>query len=134
MTISTLKELFKGNKKLFKGLYIENKWKFEEHPVLIFDFNELTPQNPDKLVSKLMFLLKKYYKQYNLELPETDGISTLFSRLIQSLFLKYNQRIVILVDEYDKPIIDHLGKDRIETASIIFAKKLGRTFKLRGQA
>ncbi|GAB6163675.1 hypothetical protein JCM12298_28350 [Desulfothermus naphthae] len=46
LTISTLKELFYGNKELFKGVYIYDKWDFKKHPVLIFDFNEIDNQTP----------------------------------------------------------------------------------------
>ena len=116
LTISTLKELFKGNKKLFKGLYIENKWKFEEHPVLIFDFNEINNQTCDQLESSIRILLDDFFRTNHLKSVNSDDIPYLFKRLITGLHEKYNRRIVILIDEYDKPIIDHLGKDRIEIA------------------
>ena len=45
LTISTLKELFKGNKKLFEDLYIYDKWDFVEYPVIVFDFNKIMNKN-----------------------------------------------------------------------------------------
>ncbi len=116
LIISTLKELFKRNKKLFKGLYIENKWKFEEHPVLGFDFNEINNKTSDQLESSIKRLLYDFFKTNHLNTPDSEDISYLFKQLIIELHEKDNQRIVILIDEYDKPIIDHLGKDRIEIA------------------
>ena len=41
LTVSTFKELFSGNKELFKGLWIYDKWDFKPHPVLVFDFNKI---------------------------------------------------------------------------------------------
>ena len=116
LTISTFKELFTGNKDLFKGLYIENRWKFEKYPVLIFDFNEIENKTTKALNSSLRYLLKKKYKNHSMDIPDSDSIPILFAELIQDLHEKLKQKIVILVDEYDKPIIDHLGKNEIETA------------------
>jgi hypothetical protein len=116
LTISTLNELFSGNKELFKGLYIENKWDFDSYPVLVFDFNEINNSDPEKLYSTLQFRLKDFYKQHLLSVPESNDNIILFSDLIEELSKKYKKRVVVLVDEYDKPIIDHLAKDEIKIA------------------
>jgi hypothetical protein len=109
LTISTLKELFGGNKKLFKGLHIEDKWDFKAYPVLVFDFNKIGNSTTDAFQDNIRFLLGRFYEENSINIPGTDDIIMLFSELITSLCRKYNQRVVILVDEYDKPIIDHLG-------------------------
>ncbi len=117
LTINTLKELFRGNKELFDGLWIYDKWSFEPHPVVIFDFNEIkrdTPQNLEKaLFRKLLKIAKNYDVQISAEVIE-EG----FGELIIELYRKYKKPVVILVDEYDKPIIDHLGlgEERFEIA------------------
>jgi hypothetical protein len=116
LTISTLNELFSGNKKLFKGLYIENKWEFDSYPVLVFDFNEINNSDPEKLYSTIQFRLKEFYKQHSLTLPKSEDNIILFSDLIDRLSKKYKKRVIVLVDEYDKPIIDHLAKDEIKIA------------------
>jgi len=111
LTISTLKELFYGNKELFKGLYIYDKWDFKKYPVLIFDFNEITNKTPQDLENSLRTLLNYYYFEVNkVEKPSSEDLSFFFKQLIVSLHQKFNQKVVILIDEYDKPIIEYLGK------------------------
>ena len=46
LTVSTLWELFSGNKELFKGLWIYDKWDFKPHPVIVFDFSSIPKQTP----------------------------------------------------------------------------------------
>ncbi len=110
LTISTLKELFSGNKELFKGLYIYDKWDFKKYPVLIFDFNEINNKTPKDLENSFRTLLDYYFEVNKIKRPSSDDLSFLFKQLIVSLYQKFNQKVVILIDEYDKPIIDHLGK------------------------
>ena len=62
LTINTLKELFRGNKELFEGLWIYERWNFEPHPVVIFDFNEIrhdTPQNLEKALFRKLLKIAK---------------------------------------------------------------------------
>ena len=110
LTISTLKELFYGNKELFKGLYIYDKWDFKEYPVLIFDFNEIENQAPPILRENLKAILKDYFIANQLIYPESKSLALWIKHLILGLYKKFNQKVVILIDEYDKPIIEHLGK------------------------
>ncbi len=118
LTVNTLKELFRGNKELFKGLYIYDKWDFKPHPVLLFDFNSVSCENPEALRKGLTFYLKEHAKDYEVELPHGDTLKELFDALIKTLYRKYKTPVVVLVDEYDKPIIDHLGlgEERIKVA------------------
>ncbi len=110
LTISTLKELFYGNKELFEGLFIYDKWEFKKYPVVIFDFNEINNKTPKDLENSLRTLLDDYFEINKIKRPSLDDLSFLFKQLIVSLYQKFNQKVVILIDEYDKPIIDHLGK------------------------
>ena len=110
LTISTLKELFYGNKELFKGLYIYDKWDFIKYPVLIFDFNEIENQTPPILRENLKAILKDYFIANQLTHPESESLALWFKHLILGLYKKFNQKVVILIDEYDKPIIEYLGK------------------------
>ena len=117
LTISTLKELFKGNKELFNGLYIYDKWEFREHPVLVFDFNSISCKNPDMLERGLREKLLRHARTYEIGLEE-GTLEGMFDELIVQVYKKYNSPVVVLIDEYDKPIIEHLGqgKDRLDTA------------------
>jgi len=110
LTVSTLKELFGGNKELFNGLYIYDKWSFKKYPVIIFDFNEIENQTPDILKENLRLVLKDYFISNELNPPDSQSIAFWFKHIILALYKKFDQKVVILIDEYDKPIIEHLGK------------------------
>ena len=116
LTVSTLHELFSGNKELFKGLYIEDKWEFKPYPVLTFDFNEIDTSNSKNLTESLKAKLFNFAKIHELKLDKDDLLKDIFLNLLTALYEKYNEKLVILVDEYDKPIIDHLAKDEIKIA------------------
>ena len=109
LTISTLKELFKGEKELFKDLYIYDKWDFVEYPVIVFDFNRIMNKNSDILEKALLDSVYKNGLNYGIEINYNLS-SSAFSDLVVKLYQKFNQKVVILIDEYDKPMIDHLGK------------------------
>jgi hypothetical protein len=108
LTINTLKELFRGNKELFKGLWIYDKWKFEPYPVVIFDFNEINHTTPTDLEMDLYEELLSIAEEYQLVLKTKSFIKG-FKELIKKLYNKTKKPVVILIDEYDKPITDHLG-------------------------
>jgi hypothetical protein len=116
LTVSTLHELFSGNKELFKGLYIEDKWEFDSYPVLVFDFNEIDTSTPEHLTESLKENLLNIGETHNIQLDKNKLLKNLFTNLLKKLYEKYNKKFVVLVDEYDKPIIDHLAKDEIKIA------------------
>lgn len=70
LTISTLKHLFRGNKDLFKGLFIEDKWDFKPYPVLCFDFNETGNRNSQYLEKSLKNRIFQFSKDYNVDLSK----------------------------------------------------------------
>ncbi|HFC98088.1 MAG TPA: hypothetical protein ENJ40_06485, partial [Thermosulfurimonas dismutans] len=109
LTVNTLKELFRGNEKLFEGLYIYDKWDFTEHPVLIFDFNTIPHQTPEAFEQALYTSLEEYAENYEIKFRKRGGLGKDFDLLIKALYRKTGRPVVVLVDEYDKPILDHLG-------------------------
>ncbi|QTA81726.1 AAA ATPase-like domain-containing protein [Desulfonema limicola] len=119
LTISVLKCLFQGKKELFKGLWIaENTdWEWKEHPVILIDFNEISHNTSENLEKGLIYNLNDTAACYNINL-EKSLLKERFKELILSLYQKTGMTVVILVDEYDCPIISHLGKDSkaLETA------------------
>ena len=105
LTLSTIKELFQGRKDLFEGLWIENRWKWEEiYPVIHIGFSSLGYKELG-LEKALIIALKAIASQFGLKL-EKEGLSQLFGELIKKLSGK--NRVVLLIDEYDKPMIDYL--------------------------
>ena len=114
LLISTLKELFLGNKELFEGLYIQDKIEWDFHPVIHLDFTTTDYKNLG-IERAIENILHYQGSLYEIEL-ETETITTKLQELVRKLFKKYNQQVVLLIDEYDKPIIDFLEKDNIHIA------------------
>jgi hypothetical protein len=104
--LDTIKEAFSGNKELFKGLYIYGKWDWsKKHPIIKISFAIGTNNNSEKLRSTISFNLKNVAYDYKINLEEEE-LNLKFYELIRKLYEKYNEKVVILIDEYDKPILD----------------------------
>ena len=106
--LDTLKNIFEGNKELFKGLDIYDKWDFEDvYPVIKIDWAgdfktlELTKE-------RAFQILKENQKRLDIECEYKNSPSGCFEELIQKAYEKYQKPVVILIDEYDKPILDNL--------------------------
>ncbi len=108
LTVNTLMHLFRGEKELFRGLYIYDKWEFEPYPVILFDFNGISHDTPDNFKLGLYEKLEEFAERYEVSL-KGETLNRKFESLISELFEKTKKGIVFLIDEYDKPIIDHLG-------------------------
>ncbi|MDZ7879451.1 MAG: AAA family ATPase [Saprospiraceae bacterium] len=114
LLVNTFKELFLGNEKLFQGLWIYDKWDWSQsYPVIHLSFDSMDYQGLglDKAIS---YELKKYAKKYGVELS-TENYKTQFKELLIGLYEKEG-KIVLLIDEYDKPIIDYLEKGELAQA------------------
>jgi Protein of unknown function (DUF1703)./Predicted AAA-ATPase. len=104
--LDTLKEAFSGNKELFKGLYLYDNWDWEKrYPVIKFDLSQAYPDTEENLIKSLDSFLKAVAKEHQITLEE-EMLGLRFKELIQKLYEKYNQKVVVLIDEYDKPILD----------------------------
>jgi Predicted AAA-ATPase len=114
LLISTLKELFLGNNALFEGLWIANKWDWtRKHPVIHISFDGVDYQGLglSKGISKQLSFCAK---QYGIKLVE-KSLKSKFSELLYELCTKYG-KVVVLIDEYDKPIIDYLEDNTLDIA------------------
>ncbi|KZX11798.1 ATP-binding protein [Methanobrevibacter filiformis] len=121
LLVSTLKELFSANKKLFKDLYIYDKWDWtKSYPVIHLDFSVISYTNPDVLKESLNLFLENKAKEFNLRLNKNNLIKDKFGKIIEEIYLKTNEKVVILIDEYDKAIIDHI--EDVELAKEIRAE------------
>lgn len=112
LLISTLKEIFSGNKELFKGLWFYDKLQWEKHPVIHLDFLGMEYDSKQRLVETLEFLVNQNAKTYKIRLKE-KRYDKRFKELI--IELSKTNKVVILVDEYDKPLIDFVDKKEIAT-------------------
>ncbi len=112
LLVSTLKELYQGNKAVFEGLWIENNWNWTKtSPVLHFSFDTMGYVEIG-LLEVLKTDLRDKAKSFDIELEKSD-LKGIFTELIEKLSEKHG-RITLLVDEYDKPIIDFLEESKIE--------------------
>jgi hypothetical protein len=108
LLLSTFEYLFKGERELYKGLYIEDKWNWgEKYPVVRIDFAKDIVKKED-YKRRIIQELEKNYINNEIEQrieKEEDEVG-LFERLIISIYKRYSKQVVVLVDEYDKPILD----------------------------
>ncbi|MDR3063595.1 MAG: AAA family ATPase, partial [Methanobrevibacter sp.] len=105
---------FKGNKKLFESLYIYDKWDWNEnYPVIHLDMSKLVSENRELLELTLADYINKFAKEYNIKLNEKLPVPSNFSNLIEEIHEITNKRVVVLVDEYDAPILDNINNDEI---------------------
>jgi hypothetical protein len=110
LTVSTLAALFEGRKELFKGLWVEKSdWQWQPHPVIVIDFNGIEATDEKTLERSLFSVLDRIAKKHAITL-KSDLLPLKFVELILEITAKYREKIVVLVDEYDKPIITHLGE------------------------
>ena len=106
--LDTLKEIFKGNKALFKGLYIEDKWDFSDsYPVLHLSFATGFHGEMAMLNQNIRFALQAIEHELNLPIATTKATEC-FQELIWQAYEQHGKKVVILVDEYDKPILDNI--------------------------
>ena len=115
MLISTLENLFEGNESLFRGLDIYNHWDWSvKYPVVRLSFGG--GHHPANLKSVVNGKLERLEMDHGLEFPSTPdselGMDRL-ERLIHRLHRETGRQVVVLVDEYDKPILDVLGEPEL---------------------
>jgi Protein of unknown function (DUF1703)./Predicted AAA-ATPase. len=112
--LDTLKEAFSGNKELFKGLYLYDNWDWEKrYPIIKISFASGNIRTSDILLDLMTSQVNRISEKEQINLKEKRP-SQMFLELIQKLYEKYNQKVVVLIDEYDKPILDAI--ENIEVA------------------
>ena len=122
LLLSTLKQYFLGNKDIFKGLAIEklenenptsfDKVAWVKHPVIYIDLNSQKYEDKDSLKRILDFQLSAYEKNYSTEKPGID-FGVRFANLIRDAYKKTGRQAVVLVDEYDKPLLQTIDKPEL---------------------
>ncbi len=109
LLVDTFKQLFEGNKALFAGLAIEQQWDWSQtYPVIKLDFADGHVRNRDELDQRLQQQLSDI--RHDLKLPENQALDLAgnFSSLIRQAEQEYSAKVVILIDEYDKAILDNI--------------------------
>ncbi|MDE5791482.1 MAG: ATP-binding protein [Muribaculaceae bacterium] len=113
--LSTMKCFFEGKRELFKGLYIDTiDWDWEPYPVLHLDLNNQQYKEENNLDILIENFLSIKEKEYDIT-PAQQDHSVRFSNLIKGMYEATGKRVVILVDEYDKPLVNNIhNRDRFE--------------------
>ncbi|MDR3291042.1 MAG: ATP-binding protein [Methanobrevibacter sp.] len=110
LLVNTIEELYKGNKKLFKDLYVYNKWNWNKtNPVIKIDFGEGEYESLNKLNDSLNDFLDEISENFDVELKRRT-LTARFGELIKRIYRKTKKKVVILIDEYDRAISDNLSK------------------------
>lgn len=122
--LSTLQCFFEAKRNLFHGLYVDSTdWKWEPYPVLRLDLN----MNRYEETGKLEPIVENYFLQWEKQYGVTqisDDLSVRFANIIKTAHEKTGKQVVILVDEYDKPLVGNLNKNenfehyRVKLASL----------------
>ncbi|KZX12819.1 ATP-binding protein [Methanobrevibacter curvatus] len=114
--VSTLENFFKGKKELFKDTYIYNKfntWEWKKYPVIRISMKQVSNESPDDFKKDLLRLIEKIGADNNLDLIEDASYVLKFSQLIEKLSKKNKNKVVVLIDEYDAPIIKNISSLKI---------------------
>lgn len=113
LLLSTFEAYFEGKKELFKGLAIEKlETKWEKHPVLHLDLNAEKYDSPERLYDILSRQLTLWEIQYGKGMDE-NTLSGRFSGIIRRAYEQTGNSVVVLVDEYDKPLLQALDNDAL---------------------
>ncbi len=109
--LSTMRYFFEGQRKLFKGLYIDSiDWDWSPYPVLHLDLNRSKYEETGILDDILENQFREWEEKYGVEVI-AEQLSSRFQNILMRAHEKTGKQVVILVDEYDKPLVGNLHKD-----------------------
>ena len=112
--LDTLKDIFEAKQALFEGLYIEDKWDWSiRYPVIKLSFGAGVMQSQQDLDKAIYWLMDKNQKNLGVECDYRDDVRNCFLDLIEKAYQKYQQKVVVLIDEYDKPILDNISDAKL---------------------
>ena len=127
--LDTLKELFEGNEPLFEGLHIHDHWDWSvRYPVVRLSFGKGNFKDESYLHANVMAQLHTIAEEASIA-PRYDTAPECFSDLIRVLHRQAGQRVAVLIDEYDKPILDALEVPEVARANRDFLRGLYATIK-----
>ena len=129
LLLDTCKELFEGNEALFRGLSVDEHWNWSvRHPVVRLDFGAGHFQGPDDLRTEVTDRLRLLEDEAGIA-AHPDSIPARFGHVLRTLHARTGQRVVVLIDEYDKPILDALETPAIARANRDYLRGLYAVLK-----
>ncbi|MDE6577531.1 MAG: AAA family ATPase, partial [Muribaculaceae bacterium] len=109
--LSTLRYFFEGQRHLFNGLFIDSTdWKWQPYPVLYLDLNTDRYADQGVLDGVLDNIFREWEEKYEVR-EIAQNLSTRFRNIIKTAHEKTGRQVVILIDEYDKPLVGNLNSD-----------------------
>ena len=135
LLLSTIEEFFTGKRELFAGLKIYDYPDWKTHPIIRLDFSNMDTGSEETFRETFFDRLNEIAGFYGIEI-KSQIISHYFGRLIKELSEKYGEKTVILIDEYDKPITDHLDNPEVagrirEFLKSVFVRMKGNDAHIR---
>ena len=127
--LDTCKELFESNRPLFEGLAIADRWDWSvRHPVLRLSFGSGNFKEPDHLPANVMAQLDAVQRETGVVSGYASAPNR-FAHMLEALHRQAGRPVAVLVDEYDKPILDTLGTPEVARANRDFLRGLYATIK-----
>ena len=110
LLVNTLDAYFSGEKELFKDLEIYNLEKdWIKYEVIRLDMSKVKDEQLDTIKRSIgSMILEQYEKKYNIPIDKEDSCGARFQRIIQEAFSQSKRKVVVIVDEYDSPLLAHL--------------------------
>lgn len=125
LLISTIEALFRGDKSLFEGLAIANAdYEFTAHPVIKFEFSKDEFATADNLRDYINSAVTDIAEFYGIELRD-QSYNLRFNELVVKLHRQTDKQVVLLIDEYDKPILNNLFEDELAEIKKVIAAFYG---------
>ncbi|MCB1638800.1 MAG: ATP-binding protein, partial [Thiothrix sp.] len=129
LLLDTLKELFEGHEALFQGLAIHQHWDWSvQYPVLRLSFGRKNYRDPDALQESLHQQLSRLEEHFQLGSRFADAGGR-FADLLERIRIQGGRPVVVLIDEYDKPILDALESPAVAEANRDFLRGFYATIK-----
>ncbi|WP_157627924.1 ATP-binding protein, partial [Thermodesulfatator autotrophicus] len=111
--LDTLRQAFLGKKELFQGLFLENNWDWDtSFPVFYISFGAGVVRSLEDLRNNIQALLIDWKNLFHISYEKT-GYNNQFFEAIQKVVEKTGQKAVVLIDEYDKPILDNIERPEV---------------------
>ncbi|EHQ53692.1 hypothetical protein ECTPHS_13562, partial [Ectothiorhodospira sp. PHS-1] len=109
LLLDTLRCLFESRRSLFEGLYIHDRWDWKTvHPVIRLSFGSGVMRSRDELDERIRHQLRKHRERFTLAATPRADIPGEFSDLLELAHQETGKPVVLLIDEYDKPVLDNI--------------------------
>jgi hypothetical protein len=112
--LDTLAELFEGNRSLFEGLHAEDNWNWsKKHPVVRISFGDGVLRSREELRDRIADQLRQNAERLGIPIEPRTDLAGWFASILREAGAAHGHRTVLLVDEYDKPILDNIENDPV---------------------